>query len=123
MQLSGLELKVPPVLSVAVAAVLMWWGRDRLRLPMATAFEFPIRVCGFAMTAGALMLLIFCALQFRKQQTTVDPLHPAETTQLVTHGVYAFSRNPMYLAMAIALAGWALVLMSPASLWVVRRWL
>ena len=46
---------------------------------------------------------------FRKAKTTVDPMKP-HASSLVTWGVYAISRNPMYLGGLIMLLGWAIFL-------------
>ena len=43
------------------------------------------------------------ALRFRKAETNLVPF--SESTALVTHGLFAYTRNPMYLGMVIALAG------------------
>lgn len=45
---------------------------------------------------------------FSKAGTNLVPF--SESTVLVTHGLYRFTRNPMYLGMVIALAGVALLL-------------
>ena len=48
-------------------------------------------------------------LTFRQAKTTVNPLKP-HASSLVTWGVYAISRNPMYLGGLIMLSGWAISL-------------
>ncbi|MFN7941637.1 MAG: isoprenylcysteine carboxylmethyltransferase family protein [Thermoanaerobaculia bacterium] len=76
-------------------------------------------------TAGALLAL-WADLAFRRVGTTPIPFRP--TTALAFAGPYRFTRNPMYLGMAIAQAGaavlvdsvWVLVLL-PLSVWVIRR--
>lgn len=40
------------------------------------------------------------ARQFRRQGTTVEPFEPSRAAVLVTTGVNAISRNPMYVGMA-----------------------
>ena len=46
--------------------------------------------------------------RFRREHTTVLPF--GGTSQLVTSGVYRFTRNPMYVGMSFAYAGLALSL-------------
>ncbi|MEA5126265.1 methyltransferase family protein [Xanthomonas floridensis] len=53
---------------------------------------------------------------FRRAGTTVNPLHPARTTQLVTHGIYRYTRNPMYLGHALLLLAWACYLQHALAL-------
>ncbi|ETW93546.1 methyltransferase family protein [Candidatus Entotheonella palauensis] len=45
---------------------------------------------------------------FRKAGTNLVPF--SESTTLVTHGLYRYTRNPMYLGLVIALAGIAFML-------------
>lgn len=60
--------------------------------------------------AIAPMAPIAAFIQFQRAQTTVDPHNPERTTTLVTSGVYAWTRNPMYLGLSILLLGWAIKL-------------
>jgi protein-S-isoprenylcysteine O-methyltransferase Ste14 len=53
---------------------------------------------------------------FRHAKTTVNPLSPANSSSLVTSGIYRFTRNPMYVGLALVLLAWALFLSSPWSL-------
>ncbi|MEP0357093.1 MAG: isoprenylcysteine carboxylmethyltransferase family protein [Paraglaciecola sp.] len=41
--------------------------------------------------------------QFRQAKTTLDPHKPHNTNHLVSTGIYGFTRNPMYLGMALVL--------------------
>ncbi|WP_425451089.1 methyltransferase family protein [Avibacterium avium] len=44
-------------------------------------------------------LIAICSLwQFHQAKTTISPLSVEKTSQLITTGIYAFSRNPMYLS-------------------------
>jgi protein-S-isoprenylcysteine O-methyltransferase Ste14 len=47
---------------------------------------------------------------FRKARTTVNPLQPDLASALVTTGIYRYTRNPMYVAVALALLSWSLFL-------------
>jgi protein-S-isoprenylcysteine O-methyltransferase Ste14 len=49
-------------------------------------------------------ILISAVRLFRKDKTTVNPLSPDQATKLVTDGIFKYSRNPMYLGMALVLA-------------------
>ena len=42
---------------------------------------------------------------FRAHKTTINPITPEATSIIVNTGIYALSRNPMYLAMVILLIG------------------
>jgi len=46
---------------------------------------------------------------FLNAKTTVDPMQP-RASSMVTWGVYALSRNPMYLGGLVMLLGWAVFL-------------
>lgn len=52
--------------------------------------------------------------QFHRSRTTVDPR--AEATNLITTGVFRYSRNPVYLAMVLLLSAIA-VRLGSASAW------
>jgi len=45
-------------------------------------------------------VIIFSATkEFRKSETTVNPMKPETSTYLVTSGIFKYSRNPMYLGL------------------------
>ena len=56
---------------------------------------------------------------FIKADTTVNPIEPEKADSLVDTGVYRISRNPMYLALALALIALSVYLQSLWSLPVV----
>lgn len=53
-----------------------------------------------AIAGASIGLAAASAQQFRRQGTTVEPFEPSRATVLVTTGVNAISRNPMYVGMA-----------------------
>jgi len=59
-------------------------------------------------------LSVWAALSFRRVRTTIVPYQPPSA--LVTTGPYRFSRNPIYVADLMILAGAALVLGAPLAL-------
>lgn len=57
--------------------------------------------------AAALAINFPAAAEFLSARTHIHPWKPAKT--LVTTGIYRFSRNPMYLGMAVGYAGFSLL--------------
>ena len=57
-------------------------------------------------------LFVWSALELRRHDTTTD--HGRATTRLVTGGPYAFSRNPIYVALVLILLGFSV---DSGSLW------
>jgi protein-S-isoprenylcysteine O-methyltransferase Ste14 len=68
-----------------------------------------------SIVAAAGVIVIGAALGlFRKAGTRPEPWQPS--TSLVTGGIYRFTRNPMYLGMALLYAGFAVLFSSVAAL-------
>jgi len=77
-------------------------------VPIARLFDFPWNLFGILFLAAGLVLNIRADSHFKSAETTVKPFQ--ESNALVTSGVFKFSRNPMYVGMALALAGIAILL-------------
>ena len=102
-----MQAKIPPLLIVFVLGAGMLAADARL----PGHFDFPGRAwAAYALVAAGILLVLLGVGRFRKADTTVDPLHPDRASELVTGGVYRFTRNPMYLGFAAVLAGWDLYL-------------
>ena len=86
-------------------------------------FEIP---GGVPLILAGLGLIGWSAVHFRRAQT---PIHPRrKPTALITSGPFAFSRNPIYLGMAVIAAGWAVrlgalsaLLLVPVFMLVIQR--
>lgn len=103
----------PPV--IFAGALIVGILIDRFVTGWSTAIEAPLRYPLAVLPAGAGAALIAAALGlFRKAGTRPEPWRPA--TALVTGGLYRFTRNPMYLGMALLHAGLALAFDSPVAL-------
>jgi protein-S-isoprenylcysteine O-methyltransferase Ste14 len=109
-----LEHKIPPPVVDLAAAGLMWGIANWLPGPqLPTA----VRLWGALALAGlGVFIALAGVIHFARAKTTVNPLRPERASALVTGGVFRFSRNPMYLGMALVLLGWAVALSSAASL-------
>jgi len=57
-----------------------------------------------------LLVAVAGIIPFRRAGTSVDPFNPEKSTTLVRTGIYAFTRNPMYLGMGLAVVGLAVLL-------------
>ena len=96
-----LETKIPPPIVGLIFGFVIYYTRD----------IFPKLVIKNENIFGTLFILVGlgCFLSaiglFKKKQTAVTPLNPSSATKLITHGIYKYSRNPMYLGMSLVLAG------------------
>lgn len=109
-----LELRVPPPLVLLIAMTLAWLI-DRL-LPQAR-FDFPGRVAvAIVVAALGIFVSVSGVREFRRARTTVNPLRPQEASALVGSGIFARTRNPMYLGLTIVLAGFGLWRANAAAL-------
>ncbi len=112
----ALELKVPPVVVLLIAAIAMWYLR---RVP-AASFDLPgARIAAAALLAAGILVAVRGVIAFRWHGTTVNPHTPGKSSTIVRTDVYRLTRNPMYLGLALALVSFGLWLGSLASLAVV----
>jgi protein-S-isoprenylcysteine O-methyltransferase Ste14 len=111
--MKSLDARIPPLVLVVAAAVLMWIAARFLPV-----FTFPVPARGLvSLVLGALGMLVAAAgiLEFRRARTTVNPMTPGAASALVVRGVFRISRNPMYLGFALILLGWAVFLQSATA--------
>lgn len=100
--MKSLELKIPPPVQWLVFAVLT--GLAARWLP-AGNLPFPgHRLLAVLLAMGGVALAWAGMRAFRRARTTIHPYDPAQTRTIVSHGVYAYTRNPMYLGLALVLA-------------------
>ncbi len=100
-----LERKIPPLfLGLAFAAAIVALARY---VPAANVPFSGHRVVAVVAWVVGFAIAIVGLVQFGVARTTIHPLHPHEARALVTSGIYRFSRNPMYLGIALALTGLA----------------
>ena len=60
---------------------------------------------GFLLILLGISILIYAAKEFKKVQTTINPMSPDKASYLVTSGPFNISRNPMYLGMVFIILG------------------
>jgi protein-S-isoprenylcysteine O-methyltransferase Ste14 len=86
------------------AAIAGWipWAIDRPHPAAPAAHQI-----GLALVTVGWGILLWCALDFgRRGNGTPAPYDPPRA--LVTSGLYAHARNPMYVGLLTAILGWAL---------------
>ena len=96
-----LNTKIPPPIIAILFAVLIFYFSDSFAyvdLPFKIYFSLFFVLLGFFITFSS-------ARNFKKKETTVNPIKPEEASQLVTDGFFKITRNPMYLGMLLFLLG------------------
>lgn len=102
-------LAPPPLLfalPLLVGLAFSWW-RPAPFVPAATRWPM-----GIILVVAALGLLAWAESAMRAAKTSPIPWRP--TTAITARGPYRYSRNPMYLGMAVAYVGIAIL---ADSLW------
>lgn len=96
---AGVRIPPPLIFSVFLIVGILYdssWINGQL--PPA-----PFTVTGVVFFLAALLLLLLSAEKFRRAKTHLEPWKP--TTSIVTDGIYKYSRNPIYVGMAVAYTG------------------
>lgn len=113
MNMRWLEHRIPPPLVDASFALAMWVVA---RLLPGLSADWPGRLpVSAALALAGVLVALAGVVAFRRHHTTVNPLKPQAASALVSTGVYAFTRNPMYLGMLIVLLAWGLYLSNLAA--------
>jgi len=109
-----LELKIPPLGLVIVAALLMWLGAQYFP---TLNFRFPFQsVVAWVIGLSGALASALGVIEFRRAKTTVDPTRPDSASSLVRTGIYRRTRNPMYLGFLLILTGCAAAVANAASI-------
>lgn len=108
-----MTFRVPPVIHLAIFAFL-GWGLSILLPQLDFAWKMK-GILGWFLVSSGVILLLFAVGMFARAETTINPIRPNDAEALVTNGLYRFSRNPMYLALAIILFGGAFLVGNIAS--------
>ena len=69
----------------------------------------PLRMMiGVGLSQISAVLALAVVFHFWRARTTINPLSPDKASHLVTHGVFRFSRNPIYLSLLLLLVAYAI---------------
>jgi protein-S-isoprenylcysteine O-methyltransferase Ste14 len=117
-------LDLPPVWLAAALALAWvqarWW-------PLGLSFGGGwADLAGGLLVGGGLVLIALAAAEFRRARTTIVPHR--QPSAMITTGIYGRTRNPIYLADLMILAGLVLywdavpsLALVPLLLWVLER--
>ena len=123
----NLALKVIPPVQLVICAALMFSLSDYFpQYHFSLALSFPLIIL---LIAAASIIGILAVYSFHKHNTTFHPHTPEKTSTVVDTGIYAYSRNPMYLALILVLFSLALYLKNltcfavmPLFIWYITRY-
>ena len=100
-----MQNKIPPPIITLFFGLCIYFSKDYF-----FSFEYKfLDTLSYISYLIGLCILISAVNSFKKQNTTVNPIKIENASSLVTSGVFEYSRNPMYLGMAIILFGLALM--------------
>ncbi|WP_299965388.1 isoprenylcysteine carboxylmethyltransferase family protein [uncultured Roseobacter sp.] len=117
-------LDMPPLWLVVFAALA--WAQAQF-LPLGLSLRHPVTLLlAGVLVGGGVVLTVLAALEFRKHKTTIVP-HETPAV-LIQSGIFARSRNPIYLADVLLLTGLCLwwdavpaLALVPVFVWVLER--
>jgi protein-S-isoprenylcysteine O-methyltransferase Ste14 len=112
--MSYLKNKIPPPLITVLFGLIIW-----LCSSLFSPLNLPdnIRLLStYIIIVLGLLFSLAGIISFKIAKTTVNPIRPESASSLVKSGIFRFSRNPMYVGMALFLIAWSIYLASLPSL-------
>ena len=102
----SIKTKIPPPLVALTFGILVIYSKSIFpKIEIGRGGFF-----GSFMIIIGLIIILSAIIQFKKYKTTITPLSPLNATKLIVHGIYKFSRNPMYLGLLLVLFGISIIL-------------
>jgi protein-S-isoprenylcysteine O-methyltransferase Ste14 len=92
-----MHLRIPPPIVALIGILLIFLSKDYILIlylhpHLQNTLSLIFLIIGF--------VIIFSATkEFKKSDTTVNPMKPETSTSLVTSGIFNYTRNPMYLGL------------------------
>lgn len=103
-----MKLRIPPLLQATIFWLISW--ALAVLVPQALIPLGWLSLVAIGLLVIGLVILLAALFDFSRNETTVNPLEPEQAETLVVSGLFRFTRNPMYLGMALVLSAWALYL-------------
>ncbi len=105
---TGASVKFPPPL-----VFILWMGLGygvNFLLPLEIGNFAGIHYMGMGIVLLGLFIVIFALRSFKQAETHIEPWKP--TTKIISSGIYAYSRNPIYGAFCFISIGTGILLNS-----------
>lgn len=105
-----MKATIPPPIVFLICAVFMWLINASIP---TVHFDFRYQnILFWIVLITGLALLVAASTNIFKRKTTIHPNRKAlsQATSLVTTGPFRYTRNPIYLGMAIMLVAWLIFL-------------
>ena len=93
--------KIPPPIVTFFFVLCIYFSQEYFP---ESNLEF-LTILSYIFYFAGLSTLILAVNLFKKQNTTINPIKIENASSLVTSGIFEYSRNPMYLGMALILFG------------------
>ena len=90
----------PPIVALSFIVAAYFLGRF---IPLSFVVPMIWRTVGLLLMVIGFLLGIGAFIEFRRARTTLDP--HGSTSQIVTTGIYGFTRNPIYLGFLLIVIG------------------
>jgi protein-S-isoprenylcysteine O-methyltransferase Ste14 len=103
----------PPLIFVSgllLGVILHWWTRFYL---LPAAYLSSARILAGILIVFGLAIVFVAKAQMKRVKTNIEPWKP--TTAIIDDGIYAYSRNPIYIAMILVYIGFVIII---NSVWV-----
>ena len=97
--------KIPPPIVTLFFVLCIYFSEEYFP---ESNLEF-LTILSYIFYFAGLSTLILAVNLFKKQNTTINPIKIENASSLVTSGIFEYSRNPMYLGMALILFGFAIM--------------
>ena len=114
---------LPPVYFLATLVAMAGF---HFLFPIARIFQPPYTYGGALLVIAGVAVVLWAARLFSRAGTTIKPFE--ESSALVIHGPYYFSRNPIYIGLVLVLIGVGLVMgtiapfaVVPIFIWLIQR--
>ena len=120
--------RIPPPIVMALFGLLIYFEEKYFFVSITTELDSQ-RIYSLCTAIVGFCIIALGMLEFKKAQTTVNPLNLNQSTSIVSSGIFKYTRNPMYLGMVVLLIAWCiklgdilgLVLIVPLFMWYITK--